>query len=86
MMLTFAISLLFTLGAAFSVLVIVGMVAGNWAAIRSALAGQGAFGAAIASDGVPPHRLARVNIGPIRHGRGRQLRRAPPVTSLRAAA
>ncbi|NJS15398.1 MAG: hypothetical protein HC788_13330, partial [Sphingopyxis sp.] len=39
-MLTFAISLLFTLGAAFSLLVIVGMIAGNWGAIRSALAGE----------------------------------------------
>jgi hypothetical protein len=86
LMLIFAISLLFTIGAAFSILVIVGMIAGNWAAIRSALAGQGAFGAAIASNGSPPHRLARVSLGPVRHGRGQQLRRAAPATSLRAAA
>lgn len=91
MMLTFAISLLFTAGATFALLVIIGMLAGNRAAIASALAGQGAFGAALAdAGGTPPHRLARVKVGQVRRGLGQSLnpphRVATRAGSLRAAA
>ena len=84
-MLTFAISLLFTLSAAFAILVIVGMIVGNRAAIRSALAGHGAYDAAEHGPGTSPH-AARVTVGRIRAGQGRQLRGAAPVSPLRAAA
>ena len=89
-MLTFAISLLFTAGAAFALLVIVGMLAGNRDAILSALAGQGAFGTRIADAGGPsPERLARVKVGPVRRGMdsgAAQRRRMVRPTALRAAA
>ncbi len=90
MMLTFAISLLFTAGAAFALLVIVDMLAGNRDAILSALAGQGAFGTRIADAGGPsPERLARVKVGPVRRGmdsRAAQRRHALRPMELRAAA
>ena len=89
-MLTFAISLLFTTGAAFALLVIVGMLAGNRSAILSALAGQGAFGTRLIDAGGPsPDRLARVKVGPVRRGmdsRAAQHRRALRPMALRAAA
>jgi hypothetical protein len=90
-MLTFAISLLFTAGAAFALLVIIGMLAGNRAAIVSALAGQGAFGPALAgAGGVPPHGLARVKVGQVRRGLGQSLTQPRRVVTqtglLRAAA
>jgi hypothetical protein len=91
MLLTFAISLLFTAGAAFALLVIVGMLAGNRAAIVSALAGQGAFGTRVADAGGPsPERLARVKVGPVRRGLDsraeRSTRAVRPAVLLRAAA
>ncbi len=86
MMLTFAISLLFTAGAALAVLVIVGMIAANWQAIGAALAGQGAFGNARSADGTPPLVQARLRVGPLRRGRGRTLRPAAGFSPLRAAA
>jgi hypothetical protein len=73
-MLTFAISLLFTAGAAFAVLVIVGMLVGNGAAIVSALAGHGAFAATQAgSAGAPLDARAQVKVGPVRRGIGQAL-------------
>jgi len=75
-MLTFAISLLFTLGAAFAILVIVGMIVGNRAAIRSALAGHGAYDAAEHGPGTSPH-AARVTVGRIRAGQAASCA-APP--------
>jgi hypothetical protein len=91
MLLTFAISLLFTAGAAFALLVIVGMLAGNRAAIVSALAGQGAFGTLVTSADAPsPQRLARIKVGPVRRGldarRARERRAVRPLAALRAAA
>ncbi len=86
-MLTFAISLLFTAGAAFALLVIVGMLAGNRAAILSALAGHGAFGTALADTGrTPPRAMARVKVGALRRGLGQQRRAATRAGTLRAAA
>jgi hypothetical protein len=86
-MLTFAISLLFTAGAAFALLVIVGMLAGNRDAIVSALAGQGAFGAALADvGGAPPHAMARVKVGQVRRGLGQHRPAIMRAETLRAAA
>jgi hypothetical protein len=87
-MLTFAISLLFTAGAAFALLVIVGMLAANRQAIAAALAGRGAFAAAGMAGGgaVPPLMEYRTRVGPVRHGRGRSLHPANSVNPLRAAA
>ena len=86
-MLTFAIALLFAAGAAFALLVIVGMLAGNRGAILSALAGYGAFGAAACDVGSnPPQAQARVRIGPVRRGLGQSHRAANSFGMLRAAA
>jgi hypothetical protein len=86
-MLTFAISLLFTAGAALAVLVIVGMLAGNRAAIASALAGQGAFAMAqTGTDGAPSGARTRVKIGPVRRGFDQRRRAVTRTGLLRAAA
>lgn len=86
-MLTFAISLLFTAGAAFALLVIVGMLVGNARAIRSALLGDGAFAQLRRSDGTaPPHNLVNVRVGPVRRGRSQFRQQPVTVTALRAAA
>jgi hypothetical protein len=84
-MLTTAISLLFLLAAALSVLVIARMIAGNLAAIASALRGEGAYPAAGQPDGASPRR-ASVRIGAVRQGYARQTHRAAAVSPLRAAA
>jgi hypothetical protein len=87
-MLIFAISLLFTAGAAFALLVIICMLTANRQAIGAALAGRGAFGAAaLAGSGVvPPLAELRTRVGPIRHGRGQKLRPANNISPQRAAA
>jgi hypothetical protein len=85
-MLTFAISLLFTAGAAFALLVIVAMLAGNRHAILSALRGQGAFpGMAAGAGGTSPQR-AQVRVGELRRGRRAPQPRPFAATLLRAAA
>lgn len=87
MMLTFAISLLFTAGAAFALLVIVGMLTGNRNTILSALAGQGAFGAALVdAGGTTPQVMTRVKVGPVRRGLGQQRRAVTRAGALRAVA
>lgn len=87
-MLTFAISLLLTLGAAFAVLVIAGMIGANRHAIVAALAGEGALGAgrANASHPLPPLTQARLRVGPLRHGRRAANADGPRFNPLRAAA
>ena len=86
-MLTLAISLLFTAGAAFALLVIIGMLTGNRAAILSALAGEGAFGAALAEAGaMPPQASARATLGMVRRGLHQPRRAVTQAGSLRAAA
>ncbi|MBA4748428.1 MAG: hypothetical protein H2056_06920 [Sphingopyxis sp.] len=85
-MLTLAIALLFAAGAAFALLVIVGMLAGNRDAILSALAGYGAFGATAWDAGkFPPQARARMTMGPVRPGLGRARRPANSAGMLRAA-
>ena len=86
-MLTLAIALLFTTGAAFALLVIIGMLAGNHAAILSALAGQGAFAMVPGSDGgIPPQSRARVTVGMVRRGLGQPRGGVNRSGSWRAAA
>jgi hypothetical protein len=85
-MLTFAISLLFTAGAAFALLVLVAMVFGNHRAIRDALAGRGAYAALMPRDATPPLLTARVHVGAMRRGRRVAAGRSAPVSPLRAAA
>ena len=86
-MLTLAIALLFTAGAAFALLVIIGMLAGNHAAILSALAGQGAFAMAQGErGGMPPQARARVSVGMVRRGLGQPRGGVNRPRSWRAAA
>lgn len=86
-MLTLAISLLFTAGAAFALLVIIGMLAGNHTAILSALAGHGAFGTAMpGTGGMPPQARARVTLGMVRRGLGQPRYVVSQPGSMRAAA
>jgi hypothetical protein len=86
-MLTFAISLLFTAGAAFAVLVIVAMLAANRLAVMSALRGEGAFPGVVAdTGGTSPQRTARVRVGELRRGRRAPQLRPFAATPLRAAA
>lgn len=86
MMMTFAISLLFTAGAAFALLVVVGMLAGNARAIRAALLGQGSMAVLHPRGTLPPLRRGEVRVFPVQRGRGQIRRAAPTVTPLRAAA
>lgn len=86
-MLTFAISLLFTAGAAFALLVMVGMVVGNRRAIANALAGRGAFAGQHGGVGAnPPLMTARVQVGELRRGRRTPPARPAQISPLRAAA
>lgn len=85
-MLTFAISLLLTAGAAFAVLVIVGMLRGNRRAIADALAGRGGFAARCADGTTPPMPTARVQVGVMRRGRRVSHARPAPLSSVRVAA
>ncbi len=86
-MMTFAISLLFTAGAAFALLVVVGMLAGNARAIRAALLGQGSMAVLQPRSGArPPLLRGEVRVFPVQRGRGQTRRAAPTVTPLRAAA
>jgi hypothetical protein len=86
-MMTFAISLLFTAGAAFAVLVVVGMLVGNRHVVRAALLGQGSMAVLHPRGGaMPPLLRGQVRVFPVQRGRGQIRRAEATVTPLRAAA